>query len=163
MSLAESSSADLSASERLIGRLAQLAAQDREWILARLSAGAKANLLRHLDQGETTQITDRPRTLDDERVLDNVEGETVARYLAGEPSWVVALILSLRAWRWEQPVLMKLPPVARLEVNQLRHSLPRPSAAMRSLVTRTLREQLATSPAGPRFEDLLDQVRDRAP
>lgn len=163
MSLVDGTPAELSASERLIGRLAQLAARDREWILAHLSAGAKANLLRHLGQGETTAAADRPLALDDERVLDGVEGETVASYLAGEPSWVTALILSLRAWRWEQPVLLKLPPVARLEVNQLRHSLPRPSAAMRSLVTRTLRERLAASPSGPRFEDLLDQVRDRAP
>jgi hypothetical protein len=163
MSPADGSSADLSASERLIGRLAQLAARDREWILAHLSAGAKANLLRHLGQDEATATVDRPQALDDERMLDTVDGETVARYLAGEPSWVIALILSLRAWRWEQPVLMKLPPVARLEVNRLRHSLSRPSAAMRALVTRTLRERLAAPASGSRFEDLLDQVRDRAP
>ena len=163
MSLADGPSADLSASERLIGRLAQLAARDREWILEHLSAGAKANLLRHLGQDEVTATADRPQALDDERVLDTVEGETVAGYLAGEPSWVIALILSLRAWRWEQPVLMKLPPVARLEVNQLRHSLSRPSAAMRALVTRTLRERLAAPASGSRFEDLLDQVRDFAP
>ena len=108
-------------------------------------------------------MADRPPAPDDERVLDTVEAETVARYLAGEPSWVIALILSLGAWRWEQALLMKLPPVARLEVNQLRHSLPRPSPAMRSLVTLTLREQLAAAPSGSRFEDLLDQVRDRVP
>jgi hypothetical protein len=163
MSLADGSSADLSASERLIGRLVQLAARDREWILAHLSAGAKANLLRHLGQDEAKVTADRPQALDDDRVLDTVEGETVAHYLSGEPSWVIALILSLRAWRWEQQVLMKLPPVARLEVNQLRHTLSRPSAAMRALVMRTLREQLAAPSPGSRFEDLLDQARDRAP
>jgi hypothetical protein len=163
MSLMDDSSADLDASERLIGRLVQLAARDREWILAHLSAGAKANLLRHLGQGEATATSGRPQALDDECMSDTVEGETVATYLAGEPSWVIALILSLRAWRWEQVLLMKLSPVVRLEVNQLRHSLPRPAAAMRALVTHTLREQLATPASGPRFEDLLDRVRDREP
>ena len=163
MSLAERTPADLSASERLIRRLVHLAPRDREWILAHLSAGAQANLLRHLGQGEPTPLADRPQALDDERVLDTVEAETVASYLAGEPSWVIALILSLGAWRWEQALLLKLPPVARLEVNQLRHSLPRPSPAMRSLVTLTLREKLAAAPSGSRFEDLLDQVRDRVP
>jgi hypothetical protein len=163
MSLADGSSADLSASERLIGRLAQLAARDREWILAHLSAGAQANLLRHLGQDEAAATAGRPQALDDERVSDSVDGETVASSLSGEPSWVIALILSLRAWRWEHALLMKLSPVARLEVNQLRQSLPRPSAAMRALVTRTLRERLAAPALGSRFEDLLDQVADRAP
>jgi hypothetical protein len=163
MSLADGSSADLSASERLIGRLAQLAARDREWILAHLSEGAKANLVRHLGQGEATATADRPQALDEERVLDTIEGEAVTSYLAAEPSWVIALILSLRAWRWEQALLLKLPPLARLEVNQLRHSLTRPSAAMRTLVTRTFREQLTAPASGSRFEDLLDQARDRAP
>jgi hypothetical protein len=163
MSVADGSSADLRAAELLIGRLAHLTARDREWILTHLSAGAKTNLLRHLGQKEGAPIAERSQALDDERVLDSLEGEAVASYLAGEPSHLIALILSLRAWRWEQPVLMKLPPVARLEVNQLRQSLPRPSAAMRSLVTRTLREQLAASPSGPHFEDLLDQIRGRTP
>jgi hypothetical protein len=163
MSLVDGSSADPSASARLIRRLAQLTAGDREWILAHLSAGAKANLLRHLGQGEGTRIIDGPQALDEERVLDGLEEETVASHLAGEPSWVIALVLSLRAWRWEQAVLTKLPPVARLEVNQLRHSLPPPSAAMRSLVTGTLREQLAAPALGSRFEDLLDQARERTP
>jgi len=164
MSLADTSVPDLSASERLIGRLAQLSARDREWILTHLSPGAKTNLLRQLGQEESADPAERPlAALEDERVLDALEAGAVAGYLADEPSWVVALILSLRTWRWEHQVLTKLPPVTRLELTQLRHSLPRASAAMRTLLTRTLREQLATPRSGSRFEHLLDRVKDRAP
>jgi len=154
----------MSAPEHLIGRLAELAPRDRDWILAHLSAAAKANLLQHLGRAQPAATADGPQAMgDDERALDEVEGELVARHLAGEPAWVVAQILSLRPWSWDQRVLMNLVPGARLEVNQLRQSLLRPSMAMRALIIRTLREQVTAGPPGGRFEDLMDQVGDRRP
>jgi hypothetical protein len=150
----------MNTSQHLIERLTQLSRTDRDWILANLSPGAKANLLRQLGQ-DTIAPGERMPALEDERALDALDGDTVATYLAGEPSWVIGTILALRSWRWEHQVLTKVAPVTRLEVTQLRGSLPRASAAMRGLLLRTLREQLLETASSPRFDHLLDHLQLR--
>jgi hypothetical protein len=157
MSASQSGSA-----EQLIERLARLTRGDRDWILAHLSAGAKANLKRQLGQVASHEPTDRP-AIDDGRALDAVDADSIASHLAGEPSWLIAMIMNLRAWRWESHVLAKLPAVTRLEVNQQRGSLPALSAAMQGLLVRTLREQLPGQNSHPRFDQLLDRETERAP
>jgi hypothetical protein len=147
--------------ERLIERLLRLSQGDRDWILAHLSPGAKTTLLRQLGQVASSDTAERP-ALEDELALDALEADTVGAYLVSEPSWVIAMIMSIRTWRWEHHVLTRLAPVTRLEVNQLRNSLAPLSAAMKGLLTRTLREQLPAPPANPRFEQLLDRARERA-
>lgn len=143
-------------------RLARLSRRDRDWILAHLSTDARANLRREAGDADAEAAAGSP-ALRDERELDALDGATVAAYLAIEPSWVIAMIMSVREWRWESQVLAKTPPVTRLEVSQLRGSLPRMSAAMRGLVMRTLRAQLLTTPAGEfRFDQLLDRAQLRA-
>lgn len=146
----------------LIERVAQLSREDRDWILGHLSAPAKASLLSQLDQGEPA-LPDDSTTRSDERALNVLDGEVVAGALASEPSWLIAMILGLHSWRWEPQVLARLAPVTRLEVNQLRDSLPQLAPAMRGLLTRTLREQFQAAPQNSRFEQLLDRVMERAP
>jgi hypothetical protein len=147
-------------------RLARLSRRDRDWILAHLSADAKANLRRQVRRapGDTdAEAAGGLPALHDERELDALDGGMVAAYLAAEPSWVIAMIMSVREWRWETQVLAKTPPVTRLEVSQLRGSLPRVSGAMRSLVMRTLRAQLLPMLASEsRFDQLLDRAQLRA-
>jgi hypothetical protein len=144
----------------LIERVAQLSREDRDWILAHLSAPAKASLQRQLDRaGPDTDSS--PVTRADERALDALDGETVAAGLAVEPAWLIAMILSLHSWRWEQQVLGRLAPVTRLEVNQLRGSLPELSPAMRNLLAHTLHEHLRATAQNPVFEHLLNHEMER--
>ena len=155
------STAGLDAAGRLIERVAQLTREDRDWIVAHLSAPAKASLLRQLDQAEPVTTSDESVTRADERAVNASDGATVAAALVAEPSWLTAMILSLHCWRWEQQLLAKLPPATRLEVNRLRGSLPQLSPAMRSLLIRTLQQHLAPQ-HNPPFEHLLDQAMERA-
>lgn len=164
----------MSAAEDLIERLAQLSRRDRNWILERLSAGAKANLLRQLSPGSgdtaanatganttAANSSERPAALQDERALDGLDGESVAACLAAEPSWLIAMILGVRGWRWEHQVLARVPPVTRLEVNQLRSSLPRASTAMKGVLIHTLWKRLQAPQSDLRFDQLLDRAQSR--
>jgi hypothetical protein len=151
----------VSTAKDLVERLTTLSRVDRDWLLANLSPDARTNLLRQLGRntsGVSAAESDRTPGLEDERALDAVDGATIATCLAGEPSWVIAMILGVRTWRWEHHVLASIAPVTRLEVNQLRGSLPRASAAMGSLLLRTLREQLTAPKSNLRFDYLLDRA-----
>jgi hypothetical protein len=150
--------------------IASLSKRDRAWILRNLSEGAQRSLRERASServdGECTR-TERtgergPSREDgpagaDERAVEWLEGEQVAAALAGEPPWVVAMLLGLRSWQWEAQMLMCLAPMTRLEVSQLRLSAPRVSDGMRRLLLRSLRARVAglaaVSPNG--FERLL--------
>ena len=149
---------------QMIERLLRLAPQDRDWILAHLSAAARTNLLRQLGEASTQAAAESPPALESEQALDALDGDAVASYLASEPSWLVAMIMSLRSWRWENQLLARLPPVTRLEVNQMRGSLPPLSVAMKKLLAQTLRDQLpaAGQHAAMRFDRLLDRASERS-
>ncbi len=151
------------AASRWLDRIAELSHQDRDWILANLSAGAKANLRRQARLAAGPSDSEAAPDVADERALDVLDASVVAAYLAKEPSWVIAMVLSVRSWRWESAVLAKAPAVTRLEVTQLQASLPRISPAMTRQLVRTLRKQLLhQAEAGSRFEELLEGAQARA-
>jgi hypothetical protein len=142
----------VSSSQDMVEVLGGLSREDREWILARLSAGAKANLLQ---MAERTPGGESP-----EQTLDGLEPARVAGALLDEPSWVIAMILKVRSWSWENAVSGALPPMLRLELGRLRGSLPPVSTAMRQLLIRTLQHRLlAGERNSERFEDLLDRAQ----
>jgi hypothetical protein len=146
--------------------IASLSRRDRDWILRNLSEGAQRGLRERASSeragGERTG-RDRTSSMEedpvaaDERAVEWLEGEQVAAALAGEPPWVVAMLLGLRSWQWEARMLVRLAPMTRLEVSQLRLSAPRVSDGMRRLLLRSLRARVAglaaASPNG--FERLL--------
>lgn len=103
----------------------------------------------------------RELTPDEERAVDILDGGSVAAHLVTEQPWVIALILRIRSWRWEQQVLSALAPVSRLEVTQLRSSLPPLSTSMAALLVRTLRQQLEEQQPSSRFEQLFDRAQSR--
>lgn len=145
------------AATRWLDRIAELSRPDRDWILANLSGAAKASLRRQARLAAGSAASDSASDVADERALDALDASTVAAYLAQEPSWVIAMVLSVRSWRWESAVLAKAPIVTRHETMQLQASLPRISAAMTRQLVRTLRNQLLPEAEGSqRFEQLLD-------
>ena len=158
--------------------LASLSKRDRAWILRNLSEGAqrclrerasseRANPDGSLDAGPRIPTApaagkDRIATKEDpaaadERAVEWLEGEQVAAALAGEPPWIVAMLLGLRSWPWEAQMLTRIAPMTRLEVSQLRLSATRASDGMRRLMLSSLRARVASitaaSPKG--FERLL--------
>jgi hypothetical protein len=155
-------------------RLAQMSKSDRDWLLQRLSSGARQRLL---DQAATERgsapgladagrlPTDRgaPKPLPaamDAAALEAVEGALLAGILADEPPWMIALLLRQRTWSWESELLARLPPVKRFEVSDLRRSAPHPSGALTELLMKSLRERVAAAslPADG-FERLLYSAR----
>ena len=74
-----------------------------------------------------------------------------------KPRHLVAMLLGLCSWPWEAQMLVRLAPMTRLEMSQLRLSAPRVSDGMRRLLLRSLRARVAAlaaaSPNG--FERLL--------
>jgi hypothetical protein len=152
--------------QQCIDDLARLSRDDRAWILSRLSPSARAALLGQAREATAAKPAAAPRgapDLNDERTLNELDAGFVAGILAHEASWVIAMIMSLRTWAWESQVLSKVPAVTRLEVTQLRVTLPQVSAAMRNLLIRTLRELLlASRGAVPSFDLLVDRMRMQA-
>lgn len=156
----------MSAIDSVLERLAQLSRRDRQWLLRNLSSEARAMLHRHAASAgaPASAALDGAMSLHEELALDALDPEVVAVELAAQPSWVLAMILSLRSWRWEESLLERTPAVTRLELTQLRSSLPPVSAAMRALLVRTLCGlfQPATGLHLP-FEDVLDHAQHRRP
>jgi hypothetical protein len=158
--------------------IASLSKRDRAWILRNLSESAQRCLRERassertgLDQGaDTPRIQTSPAVVGkdssptkedpavaDERAVEWLEGEQVAVALAGEPPWIVAMLLSLRSWQWEAQMLARIAPMTRLEVTQLRLSAPRVSDGMRRLLLSSLRARVVgIAAASPKaFERLL--------
>jgi hypothetical protein len=154
----------MSASGNYLEKLARLSREDRDWILARLSSGARAALREQMDVNFRSRETDEPAPagFELERSLDSVDPAVVALRLAGEPSWVIAMILSIRPWQWEQQLLARAPTVTRLEVAQSRGGLPRVSNAMRNLLIRSLHDLLCGSSSEARFAELLDRAAEHS-
>jgi hypothetical protein len=141
--------------------IASLSKRDRAWILRNLSEGAQRGLrerasLERAGRDRTSTREEDPAAAD-ERAVEWLEGDQVAAALAGEPPWVVVMLLGLRSWQWEAQMLVHLAPMTRLEVSQLRLSAPRVSDGMRRLLLSSLRARVAglaaSSPNG--FERLL--------
>lgn len=157
--------------------LATLSESDRAWILRNLSEGAQRCLRERASQeraslesgadtpriptsaaaGKGPVTTKEDPAAADERAVEWLEGEQVAAALAGEPPWVVAMLVGLRSWQWEAQVLARIAPMTRLEVSQLRLTAPRVSDGMRRLLLSSLRARVAgiAAAAPNRFERLL--------
>lgn len=141
--------------EQVLETLAHLATADREWILQALSEKARSRLrewvsARTRRPAEPEANTAPAGTPDPVPALPRLEGE---------PTWILALVLSIRSWPWQEALLAKLPPDQRLEVVQLRASLPRASAKIREALMRALVEQArpAEMPDSP-FERTLSRA-----
>lgn len=125
--------------------IASLSMRDRAWILRNLSEGAQRGL-RERASSERTGVKKKEAEDPagaDERAVERLEGEQVAAALAGEPPWIVAMLLGLRSWHWEVQMLARIAPMTRLEVSQLRLSAPRVSDGMRRLLLSSLRARVA--------------------
>ena len=144
--------------EQVLERLRRLSATDRAWLLQALSDGAKAQLRQLTAALSEHSSNSFGRPVAAEAAVDL---ERLVPRLAAEPAWMLALLLMSRPGPWTAQLLARLAPDKRLEVVQLRASLPRMSPAMEEALARSLAEQIAAAPDGPdpSFEEAFERAR----
>lgn len=168
--------------EEAVERLSVLSRDDRAWILSALSGSAQARLrelaaMHGISGPSGTSLFPAPlASVADagpvskgsaERALQALEDqvpERIAACLDAEPAWVLAALLAMRAWRWEEPLLAKLPPDRRLEVARLRVTLPPLSQKLADTLARVLAGRLSSPGATANvagFEQVLRGLRSR--
>lgn len=164
----------MKSAEEALEALSRLCGADREWLLTALSGNARARLLRLATSERGPSESERAPGLVSaadaresgsgaEAMLDAAPMEKIASALESEPTWVMAVLLGTRAWRWEEHLLGKLAPDQRHEVVRLRATLPQSSPKMREALTRALWEQVSEAAARPEiaFEQILRRARPR--
>jgi hypothetical protein len=157
--------------QEAVDALCRLSAADREWILGALSAEARAKLKELAaapQQGGPPRADDHERQEPEgssaQRALIDASPAIVVSRLAAEPAWILALVLTLTNWPWQDQLLTGLPADKRLEVAQQRARLPPVSTPLRGALLRALSAQLLAAPAAdehPPFEHALVRARMR--
>jgi hypothetical protein len=120
-------------SERVLSTLTNLCAEDRAWIVSKLSIRQRQALM-DLANGESRAAPERshvsPPPVSADKGASNTKhdvhealrrakpGEIFA-LLHGEPAWFVAAVLALEEWPWKQELLEMLPPPTRSSVLQV--------------------------------------------
>lgn len=126
-----------------IRRFERLTAEDRAWILQRLSLNAKVRLAHALGaKEEDTQLYEKLHTAQVLRALEQCNASEIAHQLNGEPAWLVAAVLSASSWGWRSRVMKLLAPNLRSNVEALQRgglTLPLP---MLSRLLDILRERV---------------------
>jgi hypothetical protein len=92
-------------------KLAQLSAEDRQWLYGQLSLEEQARLISYLsgdDEIPTVNLAPQPAPRHVPTAEEFVAGASAwqaAQALADEPEWMVAVLLSRRAWPWTDEYL----------------------------------------------------------
>ena len=157
----------------ILRRIAQLGADDREWLLAHLSAADKERLLELLKQRRPAVAPppaggDAGPTSHD--VLHEASPAVIADLLRHEPPWLVAWIAGARDWPWRRATLELLPPIVRIELQSLERSRASGSEALLEAAVAALRSRIAPAPASTAplagmsaFDQLVARVRRALP
>lgn len=147
--------------EEALEELGRVSAADRAWILRALSSAAKARLrlLTVTLQEHPSDSGARAPGMD-----TAVDLSRLVPRLAAEPAWILAVLLRARPGPWTAQLLVRLAADKRLEVTQLRASLPRLSPKMAEALARALSAQLSVAEDVPEtsFEETFERARSRA-
>ena len=110
----------------LLGRLQQLNAQDRSWIMQQLSERERSQLLATLEEpAKAPEVRPAPVALDVKKhdgakTLSRVEPRAMAALLRHEPAWIAAIVIHAADDGWSREVLDALPTLQRSEVERAR-------------------------------------------
>lgn len=147
--------------EEALEELGRVSAADRAWILRALSSPAKARL-RLL----TAALQEQPSNSDARAPATDspMDLSRLVPRLAVEPAWVLAVLLGARPGPWTAQLLVRLAADKRLEVMQLRASLPQLSPKMTEALARALSAQFSAAADVPEssFEETFERARSRA-
>jgi hypothetical protein len=160
----------MKSAEEAVERLSALSPGDRAWLLGALSGSAQARLrelaARHgsTEHREIALPSSSPASAV-EQALQSMTPEKVVACLDAEPAWVLAVLLAMRPWPWEEALLARLSPDRRLEVAQLRVTLPRLSQKLADTLARAFAQRMSSGGATAKvvgFEQVLRGMRLRA-
>ena len=154
----------MTSAQEAIEALCRLSAPDREWILRALSPDARGRLreLTAVTRDRDPAPSAEPNPREPPQALLDAPAALVVSRLCSEPAWILALVLTLGPWPWQEALLAALPPERRQEAAQLRARLPRMSNAMHESLLRALCTQVsaaAAEPEGPPFEQAFVRAR----
>jgi hypothetical protein len=95
----------------ILQQLAGLSANDRHWIVERLSPGSRKALL---GDAAPRQLIGRPSAANAALAaaitkLEGAAAESIVCVLVGEPAWVVHALLQATTWPWREGVMRQLP------------------------------------------------------
>ena len=136
-----------------------LAAEDRAWIIARLPARAKAQLL-----GEKAQVDEKPQTdarVPTDIVPNDVDASRLAAVLAEEPSWIVAVVLDGAAEPWAAAVLERRQTGMRADIATVQRTGCSLTPHARQVLIRTVLARVgcgASTPVRSGFQQLLARL-----
>jgi hypothetical protein len=152
----------------LLGKLHQLSAGDRTWILERLSAQERSQLLATLEPTvapaevtNTKPLHIEPKPLgeisDVVKALGRAEPRLVAAITRNEPAWLNAVIASAQHDSWSKAFIEALPASLRVEVERTQpwHF----GAALTEAATRQILERCRGNvPVESPFERLVERL-----
>ena len=153
--------------ERALDLLAGLSADDRNWIVQHLSAGAKSRLMESRDPGPARPASVPARaTTPEPGVIERLCGADPDRLgfvLHAEPAWLVCSVLRAHSWPWRKQLLQSFPASTRAEIARLeRHGTGLSARALEALLG-DLAECVGAPTSGPTppsgFESVLLRLR----
>lgn len=145
--------------ERAARKLAEMAGEDREWVLAQLAEPDRKRI-RELMSREPRREPVALAEGSAEGAVEHAGAGEVARALADEPDWFIALILARRRWPWDRELLKGLDPARVEALREITQSVreaarPRPGEeALAALAAKLRRIAPAPEPRSA-FDDVL--------
>ena len=153
--------------ERALDLLAGLNADDRDWIVHHLSAGAKSRLMESRQPATTPAAAVPVRaTAPAVSVIERLCGadpDRIGFVLHAEPAWLVCSVLRAHSWPWRKPVLQSLPASMRAEIARLERQGTALAAPALEVLLGDLAECVGAPTSGPAspsgFEAVLLRLR----
>lgn len=147
---------------QILQTLGKLGTEDRAWVIARLPARAKAQLLKMSPNEPAPRVAEAAAPQQpSERMPADIDVGRLAAVLMEEPSWIAATLLEGSVEPWVTAVLDRLPATMRADIaeNQRAASALTPhakQALLRTALKRVGRGERAPAPS--RFQSLLARV-----
>jgi hypothetical protein len=137
-----------------------LAAEDRAWIIERLPARAKAQLLAmHPDEKDTPE--EEVHLEQPERIPADVDAVRLVAVLADEPLWIAAVVLEGSTEPWVAAVLERLPVGMRADVRSMLSAVRALTSHAKETLIRSVLARVGCGEAEPtrsRFQALLARL-----
>ena len=136
-----------------------LAVEDRAWIIERLPARAKAQLLAmHPDESKPEEEGHQEHL---ERIPADIDAGRLAAVLADEPLWIAAVVLEGSTEPWVAAVFERLPVGMRADVRSMQAAVRALTAHAKQTLIRSVLARVGCGEAEPtrsRFHALLARL-----
>lgn len=145
----------------ILRKLHGLAAEDRDWIIARLPSRAKAQLLATGPDERAPHMPTFEVPQPDEGVPGDVDVTRLAAILASEPSWIAAVLLDGCVQPWAAAVCERLPLGMRADIASLHRSGGPLTAHAKRVLIRTVLARIGGAESAPvrsKFQGLLARL-----